>query len=303
MRLRLPAAIAFLVIALSACERQAADNPNAAPDTLKKIRDAKAITIGYRESSVPFSYYDNRKQVIGYSFDLAMKVVQEVRHELGTPDIEIRLQPVSPEDRMELVRSGAVDLECGTTGNTLARQQLVGYSNSIFIVRMQILTRKDYGIHDFPDLAGKRVVTTAGTTNVDRIHRMNAEKGMGMKVTLAKDHRDAFIELETGRVEAFLMDDALLWGERARAVRWGDWVVTGTPQVREAYGCIMRKGDARFKQVVDRALAKAMAPEAFEPLYRKWFQSPIPPKGQTLDFPLSEEMKELIRQPNDKAFE
>ena len=99
------------------------------------------------------------------------------------------------------------------------------------------------------------------------------------------------------------MDDALLWGERARAIRWGDWIVTGTPQIREAYGCIMRKGDARFKQVVDRALGKAMAPEAFAPLYHRWFQAPIPPKGMTLGFPLSEEMKQLIEHPNDKAFE
>jgi len=311
MRLLFPAAVAtavafFLAGCEPACQGERCAPPAASaaqPDTLRKIQDSHTITLGYRESSVPFSYYDSQKHVIGYSYDLAMAIVEEIKAELKLPDLQVKLQPVSPENRMNMVRDGRIDLECGTTGNTLERQKLVAYSNSIFIVRMQILTRKDYDIKDFPDLAGKAVVTTAGTTNVDRIHKMNQEHNMGMRVVVAKDHREAFVELETGRVDAFLMDDALLWGERARAIRWGDWIITGTPQIREAYGCIMRKDDTRFKETVNRALAKAMAPEAFDALYKKWFRSPIPPKGINLDFPLSEDMQALIKNPNDQAFE
>lgn len=303
MRLSFPAAIITAVaFFLAGCEPSAPTSaPAAQPDTLKKIADSQTITLGYRESSVPFSYYDNRHQVIGYSHDLAMAIIEEIKTELKLPDLKVRLEPVSPENRMDMIRDGRIDLECGTTGNTLERQKLVSYSNSIFVVRMQILTRKDYGIQDFPDLVGKTVVTTAGTTNADRVQQMS--QGHDVRVVLAKDHREAFVALETGRVDAFLMDDALLWGERARAVRWGDWIVTGTPQIREAYGCIMRKDDLRFKQTVDRALAKAMAPDVFDALYTKWFRSPIPPNGINIDFPPSEDMLALVRNPNDRAFD
>lgn len=299
------ALLALLAGCKPACEGTACGasaSKTASNDTLAKIRRAGTITLGHRESSVPFSYYNNEKQVIGYSQDLAMEVVESVRRELNMPDLKVKLVPISPANRWEMIQNGSIDLECGSTGHTVEREQYAAFSNSIFIVNMRILTRKDYGIQDFPDLAGKIVVTTLGTTNVDTVRRMNEEQRLGMQITLAKDHREAFVDLESGRVDAFLMDDVLLYGERARAIRWGDWLITGAPQSREAYACIMSRNDPAFKKLVDQALAEAMAPKKFSKIYNKWFMSPVPPNGIKMDFPMSEEMQKLILSPNDKPF-
>lgn len=301
----LSAAIATLAGCQPSCEQGDCKAPASGGKngTLDRIRDRGVIVLGHRESSVPFSYYDNDRKVIGYSRDLAQEIVNEVRSELGQPDLRVELVPVSPENRWSMIADGRIDLECGTSGHTTEREQRVAFSNSIFIVRMRILTRKDYGITDFPDLAGKTVVTTAGTTNADKVRQMNEAQNLGMEILIAKDHGEAFRILETGGAAAFLMDDVLLYGERARAIRWGDWIVTGTPQSREAYACILRKDDPAFKQLVDRALKRAMAPEAFAPLYEKWFLRPVPPKGIKLDFPLSEDMRELLAAPNDRVLQ
>lgn len=303
-RKRLPGIAALALLALlTACDSPSSQSASPqAVDTLAKIRKSGHIVLGHRESSVPFSYYNDAKEVIGYSHDLALEIVDTIRSELNMPDLEVKLVPVSPANRWAMVQNGTVDLECGSTGHTQEREQYAGFSNSIFIVNMRILTRKDYGIKDFADLAGKSVVTTQGTTNVDTVHKMNETQKLGMQIKLASDHREAFVSLESGEVDAFLMDDVLLYGERARAIRWGDWIVTGTPQSREAYACIMARNDPAFKKLVDQALVKAMTPEKFSQIYNKWFMSPIPPNGIKLDFPMSEEMQKLIQTPNDKPF-
>jgi len=270
-------------------------------NTLDKIKTTETITLGYRESSIPFSYLDDEGHVIGYSQDLVKKIVEAVKTELNLPDLKVNMVPITPRNRFEMIQSGTIDLECGSTGNTLERQKLVTYSNSIFVVRMLLLTRKDYNIKDFSDLTGKTVVTTAGTTNVELVSKMNEESKMSMNIIIAEDHREAFLALENKRAAAFLMDDVLLYGEKTRAIRWGDWVVTGTPQKYEAYGCIMKKDDTAFKKIVDQTIATAMTSGEVEKLYAKWFTSPIPPNGINLDFAMSEAMRKLISQPNDKA--
>jgi glutamate/aspartate transport system substrate-binding protein len=153
-----------------------------------------------------------------------------------------------------------------------------------------------------PIWPGKNVVTTAGTTSERLIRKMNEDKKMGMNVISAKDHGEAFLTLETGRAVAFMMDDALLYGEMAKA-KPADWIVTGTAQSKEAYGCMLRKDDPGFKKVVDAALTKALTSGDAEKIYAKWFMSPIPPKGLNLNMPLSDEMKAAFKAPNDKAFE
>jgi len=268
---------------------------------LARIRNSGTIVLGYRESSVPFSYYDDENHVIGYSQDLAQKIIEALRAELRQPKLTVKMVPITPRNRFSMVQNGTIDLECGSTGNTPERQQLVTYSNSIFVVRMLLLTRKDYNIKDFSDLAGKTVVTTAGTTNVDVVYKMNEEKKMGMNIIVAEDHREAFLTLEDKRADAFLMDDVLLYGERTRAIRWGDWIVTGTPQKYEAYGCIMHRDEPELKRIVDQAIADAMKSGEVDKLYNKWFMSPIPPNGINLNFAMSDEMKKLIKNPNDKA--
>ncbi|MCM2333490.1 MAG: glutamate/aspartate ABC transporter substrate-binding protein [Anaeromyxobacteraceae bacterium] len=271
--------------------------------TLKKVQQSGVITLGHRESSIPFSYYDDEQRVIGYSHEIMLAVVEAVKQELQLPALQVRLLPVTSQNRIPLVQNGTVDLECGSTTNNLERQRQVAFSNSIFVIGTRLLTRRDSGIKDFGDLAGRNVVTTAGTTSERLLRRMNEERKLGVNVISAKDHGESFLTLETGRAVAFMMDDALLHGELAKAKRPGDWVVTGTPQSREAYGCMLRRDDPAFKQLVDAAIARLMRSGAAAGIYQRWFQSPIPPKGLNLDFPLSEDMKALFKSPNDRALE
>ena len=271
--------------------------------TLKKVKETGVITLGHRESSIPFSYYDDKQQVIGYSHELMLKVVDAIKADQKMAKLDVKLMPVTSANRIPLIQNGTVDIECGSTTNNTERQKQVSFSTSIFVIGTKLMAKKDAGIKDFPDLAGKNVVTTAGTTSERLIRKMNEDKQMKMNIISAKDHGESFLTLETGRAVAFMMDDALLYGEIAKAKKPGDWVVTGTAQSKEAYGCMLRKDDAGFKKVVDAALTKAMTSGDAEKIYNKWFMNPIPPKGLNLNMPISDEMKALYKAPNDKAFE
>ena len=271
--------------------------------TLAKIKSSGTIALGHRESSIPFSYYDDKQQVVGYSQELMLKVVDAVKAELKLPALALKLTPVTSQNRIPLIQNGTIDIECGSTTNNTERARQVAFSNTIFIIGTRLMTKKESGIKDFPDLAGKNVVTTAGTTSERLIRKMNEEKKLGMNIISAKDHGESFLTLETGRAVAFMMDDALLYGELAKAKRPADWAVVGTPQSFEAYGCMMRKDDPAFKKLVDAALAKAMTSGEAEAIYKKWFTQPIPPKGLNLNFPPSDAMLKLYKAPNDKPFE
>ncbi|MBW7901538.1 MAG: glutamate/aspartate ABC transporter substrate-binding protein [Rhodocyclaceae bacterium] len=271
--------------------------------TLKKIKDTGSITLGHRESSIPFSYYDDKQQVIGYAYELQRKIVDAVKAELKLDKVDVKLMPVTSANRITLVQNGTVDIECGSTTNNTERQKQVAFSNTFFVIGTKLMVKKTSGIKDFPDLAGKNVVTTAGTTSERLLRRMNEEKQMKMNIISAKDHGESFLTLETGRAVAFMMDDALLYGEIAKAKRPADWEVVGTAQSKEAYGCMLRKDDAGFKKVVDAAIAQAQTSGEADKIYAKWFMNPIPPKGLNLNMPMSDEMKELHKAPNDRAYE
>ena len=271
--------------------------------TLKKIKDTGVISLGYRESSIPFSYYDEQQNVIGYSHEFMMKIVDAVKQKLNTPDLKTRLTPVTPQNRIPLVQNGTVDLECGSTTNNVEREQQVTFSNTIFVIGTRLMTRKDSGIKDWLDLKGKTVVTTAGTTSERLLRRMNQDKGMGMNIISAKDHEEAFQALASGRASAFMMDDALLAGERAKSGHPAEFVILGAPQSEEAYGCMMRKNDPEFKKVVDGAIAKIETSGEADQIYQKWFESPIPPKGLNLNFPESDAIRALFKSPNDKPID
>ena len=297
-RFAITAALATVLSASAALPVQAQESL-----TLKKIKDAGAITLGHRESSIPFSYYDDKQQVIGYSHELMLKVVDDIKANLKLNKLDIKLMPVTSANRITLIQNGTVDIECGSTTNNLERQKQVGFSTTIFVIGTKLMAKKDSGIKDFADLAGKNVVTTAGTTSERLIRKMNEDKQMKMNVISAKDHGEAFLTLETGRAVAFMMDDALLYGEIAKAKKPGDWLVTGTAQSKEAYGCMLKKDDPEFKKLVDASLTKAMTSGDAEKIYAKWFMNPIPPKGLNLNMVLSDEMKAAYKAPNDKAFE
>ena len=270
--------------------------------TLKKIKDTNTISLGHRESSIPFSYYNDQQQVIGYSQDLMMKVVAAVKKDLKLPKLQVTMTPVTSQNRISLVQNGTVDIACGSATNNLERQKQVAFSDTIFVIGTRLLTRKDSGIKDFADLAGKNVVTTAGTTSERLLRKLNEDKKMGMNIISAKDHGEAFLTLETGRAVAFMMDDALLAGQRANAKHPKDWIIVGKPMSNEAYGCMMRKDDPQFKALVDKTFASVMKSGEAAKIYKKWFMSPVPPKGMNLDFPMSDDMKAAFKNPNDQAF-
>ena len=268
-------------------------------DTLKRIAETGTISLGHRESSVPFSYYDSKKQVIGYSHDLMLKVLDSIKAELGLPALTIRLVPVTAQNRIPLVQNGSVDLECGSTSHNAERERQVAFSVSIFVIETRLMTKRDSGIRDFTDLGGRKVVVTSGTTS-DRLLRIFNERiGDKINIIMARDHGESFQALEQGHADAFMLDDALLYGERAKALQPEDWVVVGTPMSSEAYGCMMRRGDTAFKKVVDRALARLMTSGEALKIYAKWFQRPIPPRGLNLNWPPSNALLELYRAPTD----
>jgi glutamate/aspartate transport system substrate-binding protein len=271
--------------------------------TLKKIKDAGTISVGHRESSVPFSYYDDKNQVVGYSQELVMKVVDAVKQKLNVPNLQVKLIPVTSQNRIPLIQNGTIDIESGSTTNNLERQKQVDFSNTMFIIGTRLLVKKDSPIKDFPDLKGKNVVVTAGTTSERLIREMNEKNAMGMNIISAKDHGESFLTLQSGRAAAFMLDDALLAGERAKARNPNDWVIAGTPQSKEAYGMMLTKGDTQFKKLIDDTIAGVQTSGEAEKLYNKWFMSPIPPKGLNLNLPLSDDMRQLFKSPNDKAFQ
>ena len=265
---------------------------------LGKIANAKSITLGYRDASVPFSYVgDNSGKPMGYSVDLASKIVERIQQKTGVTDLKVKYNLVTSQTRIPLVQNGTVDLECGSTGVTAERQKQVAFSYGFIYVKGQLLTAKDSGIQGFADLKGKNVVTTAGTTNERFLKRYNAEHKTNMSVISAKDHGEAFKMLETGRAAAFYMDDALLYGERAKARDPHKWVVVGEEQSREIYSCMVRKDDPQFLAVVNEALADLYRSGEINGIYQRWFEQPIPPKGLNLEFPMTRELKAIIATP------
>lgn len=269
--------------------------------TLKKINDNGVIVVGHRESSVPFSYYDNNQKVVGYSQDYSNEIVDAVKKKLNKPNLEVKLIPITSQNRIPLLQNGTYDFECGSTTNNLERQKQAAFSNTIFVVGTRLLTKNDSGVKDFADLAGKNVVVTSGTTSEVLLNKLNDEKNMKMRIISAKDHGDSFRTLESGRAVAFMMDDALLAGERAKAKKPDIWEIVGKPQTEEAYGCMLRKDDPEFKALVDDTIAKAQTSGTAEKSFDRWFNQPIPPKNLNLKFTLSDEMKTLFKSPNDKA--
>ncbi|HSP84124.1 MAG TPA: glutamate/aspartate ABC transporter substrate-binding protein [Psychrobacter sp.] len=307
--------VAFIALGLAGCnnssqtstEATSADGTTAeAPantnGTLDKIKESGTIVVGHRDSSIPFSYIaDNPNQPIGYAHDLEMKVVEAVKEKLNMPDLKIRYNLITSQTRIPLVQNGTVDFECGSTTNNEERQKQVAFSNGFFEIGTRLLTKKDSGIQGFDDLKGKTLVTTAGTTSERYIREYNANKKMDINVISAKDHGEAFLMLEDGRADAFMMDDVLLAGEKAKAKNPDEWVIVGEPQSFEIYGCMMRKDDPEFKAVVDEALVNVFKSGEINSIYDKWFLNPIPPKNVNLNFEMSDNLKALIANPHDGA--
>ncbi len=261
--------------------------------TLRKIASSGTIALGYHESTPPFTFRTADGRVMGYSYDFALRVAEAVKRELNMPALQIVQVPFTTQNRFPTIQNGSADLSCGATTNTLERQKIVAFSNTIFVAGSRLMTRKDSGIKDFADLTGKNVVTFAAS----------AEQNRRINIVSTFDRGETpFSVLQAGHADAYMMDDVLLYAAIHETWRPAEWVVTGTPQSFEAYGCILRKDDPAFKKVVDQEIARMMKSGEADAIYRKWLLSPIPPKGINFGFAMSEAMLELFKNPNDKPY-
>ncbi|ACL59479.1 transporter substrate-binding domain-containing protein [Methylobacterium nodulans] len=298
-RLMRAAAAAMMTLALTAALLPA--RAEELTGTLKKIKETGTIVIGYRESSVPFSYLDNDQKPIGFSMDLCGHVVEAVKKKLSLSDLKVAYNPVNSATRLPLVANGTVDLECGSTANQLARQKQVAFSVSTFVAQFKWLTRVDSGISSPDDLKGRNVVVTAGTNTAQFLNKLNQEQKLQLTITQGKDHAESFLLVETGRASAFMEDDILLAGVKANAKEPARFKILDKAYSADPYALMFRRDDPAFKAVVDETLIGLMKSGAFADLYAKWFESPIPPHGVNLAFPMSDKLKELTRNPSDKA--
>lgn len=284
---------ALLVASLAACT-------TAGADTLKKIADTGRITLAYRESSVPFSYLAGTGQPVGFAVDISNAVADAVKKRLNNPAIKVELQPVTSLNRIPLVQNGTVDLECGSTTNNTVRGKDVQFATNYFYTGTRLLTKRTSGIKGFGDLARRKISTTSGTTNAQVVRKYDRDNKLDMEILMGKDHEDSLLLVDTGRAEAFAMDDILLYGLMANARNPAEWDVVGEALQVEPYACMLRKDDPQFQALVNGVIGNLMKSGEFEKLYTKWFMSPIAPRGQNLKLPMGKELRDNLAAQSDK---
>lgn len=269
--------------------------------TLKKVKETGAITIGYRESSIPFSYLDDNERPVGYAMDLCMKVVGAVKKELGMPALKVSLQPVTSGNRIPQLQAGNIDMECGSTTNSIARQKQVAFGPTYFVINVTAAVKKSSGIRHLVDLDGKTISTTSGTTSVPLLKRYEKTKNIKIREIYGKDHAESFLLMAQDRATAFVMDDILLAGQIANSARPADYMIIPESLRQEPYSMMLRKDDPQFKALVDKTIKGVMTSGEINAIYRKWFLSPIPPKGINLKFPMTPAIKKAFAHPNDRG--
>jgi len=295
---RMRAALVALVTAWLACSAHAQELTG----TLRKVHDDGVVLLGVREASIPFSYFDGHSTV-GYSQTIALAIVDQLKKTLGLPDLKVREVAVTSSNRIPMLQNNQIDLECGSTTHTHERESEAAFSDSFFQYAVRMIVRRSSGISDFPDLAGKAVVTTAGTSDERLLRELNADKHLNMRITSVRDHPDAFAAVKEDRAVAFVMDEPIIYGFKATDPHPDDFLVTGTPLGYEVYACMFRKGDAPMRELVNGVIDRMQTSGEAERLYSVWFTQPIPPHGINLNFPLSAAMRALFAHPNDRALD
>jgi len=271
--------------------------------TLKKIKDTGAITIGYRESSIPFSYLDDNQKPIGYAMDLCGKVVEAVKADLKMPNLKVNLQPVTSGNRIPQLQAGNIDMECGSTTNSVERQKQVAFGPTYFVINVTAAVRRNSGIKQLADLNGRTISTTSGTTSVPLLKKYEKTKSADIKEIYGKDHAESFLLLSQDRVSAFVMDDILLAGLIANSPNPGDYMIIPESLRQEPYSMMIRRDDPQFKALVDKTIGGVMKSGEINKIYAKWLTSPIPPKNVNLNFPQTPAIKEAFANPNDRGVE
>lgn len=268
--------------------------------TLKNIKETGAITLGFRDSSIPFSYLDDNQKPVGFAMDICYRIVDAVKKELKLDKLEVKLNPVTSATRIPLMANGTVDLECGSTTNNAERQKQVWFTNTHFLTASRFVSKKSSKLDKIDDLKGKSVVSTSGTTNIKQLTEANAARNLGITIIPAKDHAEAFLMVETDRAAAFVMDDILLASLVAGSKEPAAYAISSDAFSKpEPYGIMLRKDDTAFKKVVDAATAALYKSGEGQKLYDKWFMSKIPPKGLNLNTPIGPELKHEFANPSD----
>ena len=269
--------------------------------TLDKIKGSGSITIGHRDASIPFSYYDDRQQPVGYAMDLCLRIVDAVKRDLKMPSLKVNYQLVTSANRIPLMANGTIDLECGSTTNNLERQKTVWFTITHFVTANRWVAKKSAKLDKLEQLKGKTIVSTAGTTNIKQMTELNASKNLGMNIISANGHPESFQMVETGRAAAFAMDDILLYSLVAQARNPKDYHISSEATSVEPYGIMLRKDDTAFKKVVDAAMVNIYKSGEINKIYEKWFQKPIPPKNLNLNIPMSPQFKKVVANPTDSG--
>ena len=285
--------LAVGLLAAAAALAQAQDAPELLTGTLLKARESGSLTLGYRESSIPFSYLSARGEPIGYSIDLCKLLVDAIGAAVDR-ELTIRWQPVTPQTRIDAVVSGQVDLECGSTTNNIERQKRVAFSPTMFVSGTKLLVKKDSRIKSFRNLPGKTVAVTAGTTNEQTLRDLARKFKLDFALQVAADHAASFELLTGGQADAFATDDVLLYGLLAQNRRQGEFVVTGEFLSYDPYGIMFRKGDAQLARVVRDTFHDLAADGEIERRYVRWFLRKLP-SGVSINLPMSPQLESLIQ--------
>ncbi|WP_298235589.1 amino acid ABC transporter substrate-binding protein [uncultured Azohydromonas sp.] len=286
--------VAAILVAAGAAQAQS--------DTLKKAKDTGTITLGVRESSGVLSYTLGGSKYVGYHVAICEKAVENIEKAIGRR-LEIKYQPVTSQNRIPLVQNGTVDLECGSTTNNLARQKDVAFANTTFVEEVRMAAKASSGIKSVTDLKGKTVATTTGTTSVQTLRRHKRAEGVDFKEVFGKDHADSFLLVDSGRADVFVMDSSLLAGLIARSKNPADFKIVGEPLSVEPIAIMMRKEDEGLKKIVNSTIADMVKSGEINKLYDKWFMQPTPPTGAKVNLPMSNLLKEALKNPNDKPAE
>src|ERR1700742_3523008 len=244
--------------------------------TLKKIKDTGSIALGFRDSSIPFSYLDDNQKPIGYAMDICYAIVEAVKNELKLDNLAVELVPVASSTRIPLLANGTIDLECGSTTNNPERQRQVAFSYTHFLTATRFISKKANKLDKIEDLRGKAVVATSGTSNIKQLIETNAARNLGINVIHAKDHAEAFLMVENDRAVAFAMDDILLAAFAVGSKTPDAYVISSDAFSKaEPCGIMLRRDDPAFKKVVDAATAALYRSADGPTLYETWFMRAV----------------------------
>ena len=289
---------AALLVGASAGHAQDATAPTVASapaelsGTLAKVRASAIIALGYRESSVPFSFLSPRKEPVGYSVELCKALVTSIENAINK-SVTIRWVPVTSASRIDAVESGQIDLECGSTTNNIERQKRVAFSPTIFVSGTRLMVKRGSPVRSFRDLAGKKVVVTSGTTNEKALQDLNSRFKLRMDILVSPDHAQSFDMVARGQVDAFATDDVLLQGLISQRGAKADYVVLGDELSYDPYAIMFRKNDPQLAKVVREAFQILAEDGEIERQYRQWFLRKLP-TGESIDLPMSAQLASII---------